>query len=67
MENCDPWTIPVSTDVIAAARQGDWEIILTPTKPVPKGWFPHLAGCDVLCLASGGDSRGRSSLLLGRT
>jgi len=48
------WTIPVSPNVIAAARQGDWEIVLTPTKPVPREWFPDLKGRDVLCLASGG-------------
>ena len=27
---------------------------MTPTKPVPKKWFPDLKGRDVLCLASGG-------------
>lgn len=48
------WTIPVGPEVIAAARQGDWQIILTPTKPVPATWFPPLAGCRVLCLAGGG-------------
>ena len=58
VENRNPWTIPVSRDVIAAARRGDWEIILTPTKPVPKDWFPKLASCDVLCLASGGGQQG---------
>jgi len=58
VENANPWTIPVSSDAIAAARRGDWEIILTPTKPVPKSWFPELAGCDVLCLASGGGQQG---------
>ena len=48
------WTIPVSAELISAARQGEWHIILTPTKPVPKDWFPALEGLDVLCLASGG-------------
>jgi SAM-dependent methyltransferase len=52
------WTIPVSSDAIAAARQGQWEIYLTPTKPVPEAWFPDLKGCDVLCLASGGGQQG---------
>ena len=46
------WTIPVSAEVIKAARQGQWEIYLTPTKPVPKNWFPDLKGLEVLCLAS---------------
>jgi len=54
----NPWTIPVGPDVIARARRGDWQIILTPTKPVPAGWFPPLAGIDVLCLASGGGQQG---------
>jgi SAM-dependent methyltransferase len=48
------WTRAVSPEVIAAARQGQWEILLTETKPVPRDWFPDLNGLDVLCLASGG-------------
>jgi SAM-dependent methyltransferase len=40
--------------VIAAARHGDWTILLTPTKPVPRAWFLDLPGLQVLCLASGG-------------
>ena len=52
------WTVPVSDSVIAAARQGEWGILLTPSKPVPKEWFPDLAGLDVLCLASGGGQQG---------
>jgi ubiquinone/menaquinone biosynthesis C-methylase UbiE len=47
-------TVPAAPDVIGAARQGRWEIVLTETKPVPKDWFPDLEGADVLCLASGG-------------
>jgi SAM-dependent methyltransferase len=52
------WTIPVSSEAVAAARQGRWEIYLTPTKPVPQAWFPDLQGCNVLCLASGGGQQG---------
>lgn len=48
------WTIPVEPEVIARARAGDWKIILTPTKPVPRMWFPPLQGIDLLCLAGGG-------------
>jgi len=58
VDNGNPWTIPVDADTIAAARKGEWEIILTPTKPVPKSWFPELSGADVLCLASGGGQQG---------
>ena len=55
----DQWTIPVSPQEIAAARRGDWQIILTPTLPVPRTWFPQkLYGADVLCLASGGGQQG---------
>lgn len=49
-----PWSRPVSPEVIAAARCGDWQVILTPNKPVPRDWFGDLAGKDVLGLASGG-------------
>ncbi len=52
------WTIPVTDEVIAKARQGEWEIVLTPTKPVPKSWFGQLSGASVLCLASGGGQQG---------
>ena len=48
------WTLPVSPEAIAAARGGEWQIVLTPRKPVPADWFPDLPGRDVLCLASGG-------------
>ncbi|RKH54880.1 class I SAM-dependent methyltransferase [Corallococcus llansteffanensis] len=48
------WTVPVGPEVIAAARRGDWSVVLTPTKPVPRAWFGDLAGKDVLGLASAG-------------
>ncbi|HEV7376237.1 MAG TPA: class I SAM-dependent methyltransferase [Pyrinomonadaceae bacterium] len=54
VEHGNEWTVPVSTEVIADARQGRWEVLLTETKPVPREWFPELRGLDVLCLASGG-------------
>ena len=53
------WTIPVSTEAVQRARRGQWEIYLTPTKPVPRAWFPsQMEGCRVLCLASGGGQQG---------
>ncbi len=58
VERESQWTIPVSPQEIAAARQGKWQILLTPTKPVPSRWFPELSGKDVLCLASGGGQQG---------
>ncbi len=54
VKNGNIWTVPVSAEEVAAARQGRWQIVLTPTKAVPAEWFPKLKGCDVLCLASGG-------------
>ncbi|MDQ3250428.1 MAG: class I SAM-dependent methyltransferase [Chloroflexota bacterium] len=58
VERASQWTIPVSPPTIAAARRGEWQIVLTPTKPIPQGWFPPLVGRDVLCLASGGGQQG---------
>lgn len=54
VESGDMWTLPVSPEVIGAARRGEWSIILTPTKPVPRRWFPPLKGCRLLALGSGG-------------
>ena len=54
VDSSNPWTVPVSAQVIAAARAGEWSVVLTEGKAVPRGWFPPLAGTDVLCLASGG-------------
>lgn len=49
------WTIPVNVEEIARARQGDFSIVLTPSKPVPMNWFPSpLCDSKILCLASGG-------------
>lgn len=54
-EKGDQWTRAVDSEIIGNARQGIWEVVLTPTKNVPKDWFPaDLSGVDLLCLASGG-------------
>ncbi len=54
------WTRPVDSQQIENARLGIWQIVLTPTKPVPKDWFPDFSASnvDVLCLASGGGQQG---------
>lgn len=52
------WSRPVSPEVIANARRGDWQVILTPNKAVPREWFGDVQGRDVLCLASGGGQQG---------
>lgn len=58
VERGNQWTVPVGPEVIEAARRGTWEVVLTPTIPVPRDWFPKLEGADVLCLASGGGQQG---------
>jgi SAM-dependent methyltransferase len=58
VEEGDRWTVPVSSEQIAAARNGEWEIVLTAHKPVPRKWFPELSGCRVLGLASAGGQQG---------
>lgn len=48
------WGKPVSHEVYLAACEGNWDVLLTPTKPVPHAWFGDLKGKAVLGLASGG-------------
>ena len=54
----DQWTVPVMPEVIAAARRGDWHIVLTPRRAVPREWFPPLDGARTLCLAGAGGQQG---------
>ncbi|EMI17706.1 Methyltransferase type 11 [Rhodopirellula maiorica SM1] len=48
------WTKPVDQATIRRAKNGDFEIVLTPTIPVPADWFPPLDGTKTLCLAAAG-------------
>ena len=48
------WGQEISHEVWQRAKAGDWSVLLTPTKPVPKDWFGNLNGASVLGLASGG-------------
>ncbi len=48
------WGIPISHETYLKALGGDWDVLLTPTKPVPHGWFGDIRGKKVLGLASGG-------------
>ncbi len=48
------WGQPITHEQYLAAKTGDWSILLTPTKPVPKEWFPDLRGLKLLGLACGG-------------
>ena len=36
------WTRPVTAEEIRRAKDGDWQIILTPAKPVPREWLGEL-------------------------
>lgn len=54
------WGVPVDHDVFEAARRGEWDVVLTPNKPVPRKWFSpclqngQLNGIKLLGLACGG-------------
>ena len=48
------WGVPIAHEIYEKALQGEWEVLLTPTKNVPREWFGDLKGKKVLGLASGG-------------
>ncbi len=48
------WGKPISHETYLAAERGHWDVLLTPTKPVPHAWFGELKGKRILGLASGG-------------
>ena len=48
------WGKPLSHEEFLKALEGDWQMVLTPVKPVPRTWFPDLKGRRVLGLAAGG-------------
>lgn len=48
------WGKPIDHDTYLKALSGDWNVLLTPTKPVPHDWFGDLKGKKLLGLASGG-------------
>lgn len=52
------WTVPVAADVIAAARNGKLDLLLTPAKSVPAAWLGDVRGKHVLGLASAGGQQG---------
>ena len=59
VERKNPWTVPVSPNIIRSARRGHWNVVLTPNKPVPKSWFPSdFNGLKVLLIAGGGGQQG---------
>lgn len=54
VENGWEWGQPITHEQFLAAKEGNWSIVLTPTKPVPRDWFPELRGKKLLGLACGG-------------
>ncbi|MBM3116929.1 class I SAM-dependent methyltransferase [Jeongeupia naejangsanensis] len=51
-QQCE-WSLPVGSDVIAAAQAGQWQIHITP-RPLPADWLGDVRGRRVLCLAAAG-------------
>jgi hypothetical protein len=54
VENGWEWGIPISHDDFVKAKNGEWNVLLTPTRFVPKKWFPDLNKVKLLGLACGG-------------
>ena len=54
------WGQAISHKTFEKAKVGDWFVVLTPTKPVPKEWFCEMDGAEVLGLASGGGQEQRT-------
>jgi SAM-dependent methyltransferase len=53
------WTVPVSSEVVERARDGEWSVVLIGYEPVDRHWFPaEMAGLRVLALGSGGGQQG---------
>lgn len=53
------WTVPVDAEAVARARQGAFDVLLTPIQTVPRHWFPpSVRALDLLALASAGGQQG---------
>ena len=48
------WGKPIDHETFVRALQGEWNVLLTPLKPVPNEWFGNLKGKKILGLACGG-------------
>jgi SAM-dependent methyltransferase len=48
------WGRPIDHEAFLKSKAGEWSVLLTPVKPVPRAWFGDLNGARVLGLASGG-------------
>lgn len=65
VKNKNKWTIPVTSEEVENAKNGEYKLLLTPTKAVPREWTSNLRGKNVLCLASGGGQQGPIFAALG--
>lgn len=54
----NPWTVPVTPEIIAKARKGEWSVLLTENISVPREWFPSMMGLNIFGLACGGGQQG---------
>jgi ubiquinone/menaquinone biosynthesis C-methylase UbiE len=54
IENGWKYGISISHEDYVKAVNGEWNVLLTPTKYVPKNWFPDLKNKKLLGLACGG-------------
>jgi ubiquinone/menaquinone biosynthesis C-methylase UbiE len=54
VENGWAWGIPITHEEYIKVKDGEWNVLLTGSKYVPKEWFPELKDRKVLGLASGG-------------
>ena len=48
------WGRPLPRERYQAALRGEWDVLLTPTRPVPHAWLGELRGKALLGLACGG-------------
>ena len=48
------WGIPIDHGTFVRAQNGDYQMLLTPTRPIPHAWIGDVKGKKVLGLASGG-------------
>ncbi|MGI6173857.1 MAG: class I SAM-dependent methyltransferase [Christensenellales bacterium] len=48
------WGKPIDHETFLRAKEGSWDVYLSPTKPVPHEWFGDVCGKRILGLASGG-------------
>ena len=59
------WGQAISKEDCDRTRSGEWNVLLTPTRPVPKDWFIPFSGAKILGLASGGGQQMPIFSLLG--